>query len=114
MNIGPLNTRCRVEYQVNSTDPTYGTPVTSWALLDELWCGIQDAMPSRAESVRNGLETARNQTRWRARFRNDIDSTMSIVIMRADSVRYQIIGGPAELGNHDGIECMLERYASDG
>lgn len=111
MKLAPLDTRCRIECPVVTKD-AYGAPVTTWTLLAVVWCSVQDVLPSRAESVRQGLTVARNQTRWRARYRTDMDSSMRIVIQRTDAVTYQIVAGPAELGDHAGIECVLEKYSS--
>jgi head-tail adaptor len=55
------------------------------------------------------MAIAANQSRFRCRFRKDIDSSMRIVI---DNVIYSIIGGPAELGKREYLELMLERYSS--
>jgi len=111
MNLGSLNTRCRIEYPVIAAGD-YGEPVTTWALLAVVWASVQDALPSRSETVREGLTVARNQTRWRARYRTDVDSSMRIIINRPPETIYQIVGGPAELGKHEGIECVLEKYSS--
>ena len=109
MNPGPLDTRVRIEYQTTTQDADYGTPVITWTLLAVVWANVQDVMPSRSESVRQGLEVARNQTRVRWRYRSDVDSSMRIVI---GSRILQIIAGPAELGRHEFNECMCEESSS--
>jgi head-tail adaptor len=43
------------------------------------------------------------------RYRTDIDSAMRIVIDRPGRTVYQVVGGPAVLGNKDGIELFVER-----
>lgn len=112
MNIGALNTRCRVEQKSVTIDPDYGTEVVAWVLLSVVWCNLQDELPSRSEAVKNGLAVATQRTRVRMRFRGDLDSSMRLVILRPTAQTYQIVAGPAELGNKDGIEMFCERYSS--
>lgn len=113
-DIGPLNSRCRIEYKSVVQDATYGAAVTVWSLLAVAWCGVQDVMPSRtsSETVNQGMEVARNRTRIRMGYRTDIDSSMRLVIDRPTPMVYQIIGGPAELGNRAGIELMVEKVST--
>ena len=108
MNID-LNKRCRIEQRSTTQDSTYGTLTTSWTLLAVVWCQLQDVLPSRSEAVKNGMQVSANQTRFRCRWRSDIDSSMRLTV---DGIIYQIVGGPAELGKREFIECMLERYSS--
>jgi head-tail adaptor len=108
MNID-LNKRARIEYKAITQDSVYGTETITWTLLAVVYCNLQDVLPSRSESVKNGMAIAANQSRFRCRFRKDIDSSMRVVI---DSVVYSIIGGPAELGRAEYIELMLEKISS--
>lgn len=112
MNIGTLNTRCRIEQKCVTQDPDYGTEVIEWTTLATTWCALQDELPSRSEAVKQGLVTAASRTRVRMRYRTDIDSSMRLVINRPAETIYQIIGGPAMLGNKDGIELFVEKYSS--
>jgi head-tail adaptor len=112
MTLLPLNKRCRLEYKVVAQDPDFGTEVVTWTLLAVVWCGVEDVMPSRSEAVKQQLATAVNQTRWQSNFRSDVDSSMRLIIWRPGPITYEIISGPAEVGNKDRIECMLARYSS--
>ena len=99
MNIGPLDTRIAIEYPVAGTpDANYGTPTITWTLLATVWANVQDALPSRSESVVQGLAVARNQTRVRYRYRTDVTSAMRITIRGPVDRVLNIVGGPAELG----------------
>lgn len=105
-------------------DETYGTTVAAWVPLDGYQTGSprigvrcrgqrQDMLPSRSETVQQGLPLARNQVRWRMRWRDDIDSSMRITIHGDSDVIYQIVAGPAEFGGRkEQIELVLERYSS--
>lgn len=112
MNIGPLRHRGRIEYKAVTPDPDYGTEIVTWTLLAVVWCGLQDELPSRSESIKQGLALSARRTRIRLRYRSDVDSSMRLVVNRPDPVIYQFIAGPAELGNRDGIELMGEVYSS--
>jgi head-tail adaptor len=87
-----------IERPVSTPDTTYGTPVITWTPIASGFfrAEVQDAMPSRSESVQQGLTVARNQTRIRLRWRDDIDSSMRAMV-----------GGRKEM-----IEIMCERYSS--
>lgn len=111
MNIGNLNTRCSIEQKVTAQDANYGTETVTWTTLAVVWCNVQDVLPSRSESVRHGLAVALNQTRWRARYRTDLDSSMRIVIDRPARTVYGIVAGPAVIGNKELIECIIEKVS---
>lgn len=104
-----LDTRIRIEYKVTTQDADYGTPIDIWTLLAVVWANVQDVMPSRSESVKQGLEVARNQTRIRYRFREDVDSSMRVVI---GARTLQIVAGPAELGRHEYSEVVCEAVST--
>lgn len=113
MQAGELDRRCSIEYKSVETDAQYGTEIVTWVRLAQVWAQVQDMLPSRSESVRQGLEVARNQVRVRMRYRNDIDSTMRIVAHGggADAV-YAIVAGPAVIGRREWVEFVCERFTS--
>lgn len=108
MNID-LPTRCRIEYPVKTQELTYGSDVVTWALLGVVWCNTFDLRPSKDEQTKSGVSVSTIKTRWQARYRTDINTGMRMTI---NSIIYNIVGGPVELGKHEYIECMLERYSS--
>lgn len=112
MNLGALNDRCRIEQKSVTQDADYGTEVVTWALLAVVWCAFQDELPSKSEAVKQGLVTATQRARVRMRYRSDLDSSMRLVINRPTETVYQIVAGPAVLGNKDGIELVVEKYSS--
>ncbi len=114
-----------IERPVTTRDARYGTDVVTWvalsylpgspAVAEKFWAEVQDVMPSRAESVRQGLALARNQVRVRIPYRNDIDSTMRVTIHRDTSVVHSIVGGPSEVGGRKRrIEMVCERFSTEG
>ena len=120
---GTLNRLITIERKQVVQDASYGTEVITWvplavlpgspAVAERFWAEVQDALPSRSESVQQGLAVARNQTRIRIRWRSDVDSSMRITVHGDIDVVYQIVGGPAEIrGRRIMLEMMCEKYSS--
>ena len=112
MNIGRLDTYCRVEFPVETQEGEYGTPVVAWTPLSMSWLNLQDVLPSHSESVQNGLNLSKIQTRVRGRYRTDMNAAMRIVTQTTPPRIYNLITEPAVIGNKDGIEFMVERMSS--
>ena len=123
VSAGTLTRLITVERQQIVQDANYGSQVVTWVPLavlpgsppvaERFWAEVQDALPSRSESVMQGVAVARNQTRVRIRWRSDIDSSMRITVHGDADVIYQIVGGPAEIrGRRRMLEMMCERYSS--
>ena len=123
MAAGRLNREITIERKQVAQDTAYGTEVITWmplavlpgspAVAERFWAEVQDALPSRSESVQQGLAVARNQTRIRIRWRSDVDSSMRITVHGDIDVVYQIVGGPAEIrGRRIMLEMMCEKYSS--
>ncbi len=104
-----------IDYPVSEEDAAYGERVVRWDRLATCDVEWQPILPSRSEAVRSGLEQARNQVRVRMRWRDDIDSTMRIVLHGGEDAVYQIVGGPAEIGGRmRRLEMVVERYSTSG
>jgi SPP1 family predicted phage head-tail adaptor len=112
-----------IEKKETTQDATYGTPIVTWVPLvalpgspvvaERFWAEVQDALPSRSEAVTQGLAVARNQTRLRMRWRDDINSSMRVTVHGDSDTVYQIVGGPADIdGRKSMIEMVLEKYSS--
>lgn len=122
MRSGNLDRQITIERKTTTRDPNYGSEIVTWVPLavlpgspevaERFAAEVMDVPPSRSESVRQGLAMARNQTRVRLRYRNDIDSAMRVIVHGDTDVTYQIVGGPAMLGRKELIELVLERYSS--
>lgn len=107
-----LDKRITLDRRVTTQDATYGAAVESWAVFATCWAEVQDVLPSRSESVRQGLAQARSQTRIRIRYRAGVDSSMRV---RFDGRTLQIIGGPAEIGGRkEYLELVCEAYTTAG
>jgi head-tail adaptor len=116
------NCQVTIEQKSVTQDPVFGTPIVTWVPLvgsgspvvaERFHAEVQDALPSRSEAVTQGLAVARNQTRLRMRWRDDIDSSMRVTVHKDSGVIYQIVGGPADIGGRkEHIEMVLERFSS--
>lgn len=106
-----LDTRVRFESRSVTQDPTYGTDVVSWVPVCVVWAEVMDVLPTRqqAEQVRQVVQVATMRARVRIRYRTDIDATMRCII---GGVTYQIVGGPAEIGRHEFMELLVEKYST--
>ncbi len=78
-----------------------------WELVEEVWVGIQDKLPSRGEQLEGGFTTSTRPARVRMYWRDDIDPSMRLVL--GDRIM-QIVAGPVELGRRGGTELMVEDY----
>lgn len=125
MQSGKLDRRATFERRAVTQDAVYGTDVITWVpvaylpgspqIAEKFWVELQDALPSRSESVKQGLAQARNQTRLRMRWRADIDSSQRVTVHGDSDVVYQVVAGPAEIGGRKrGLELMLEKYTTAG
>ena len=112
MRAAEFNRRCSIEYKSVEQEATYGTEIVTWIRLAEVWAQVRDVLPSRSESVRTGVDLARNQVRIRMRWRADLDSSMRIVVHGGNDLIYQIVGGPAEVGRQEALEMVCERWTS--
>jgi len=118
-----MDRQISIERKQVTLDPVYGTELIAWVPLVaepgsptvavRFWAEVQDALPSKAESVTSGLAVARNQTRIRMRWRSDIDSSMRVTVHGDTDVVMQIVGGPADIdGRKSQIEIVCEKYSS--
>jgi head-tail adaptor len=125
MTPGQLDRRIVIERKVATPDPDFGTEQVTWVPVDGYEPGspttpravaasIRDALVSRAEGVRNGLELAANQSRLRIRYRTGIDSSMRIREPARGNQTFQIISGPSEVGRREFLEFVIEKYTTTG
>lgn len=126
MQSGRADRLITIERPQRTVDPTYGTEIVVWVPLEaeagsptvavKFFAEVQDFMPSRSESVTLGLQVARNQTRFRMRWRSDLTSDCRVTVhgLTEDlDVLYSIVGGPAEIqGRMAMLEFVGERYTS--
>lgn len=111
MNI-VLDKRCQIDAPTVSQGD-YGEPITGWGVLATVWCNVQDDLPSKSEAVANGLVISKSRSRIRFRYLATVTSACRITVRGATDRQFQIIGGPAEIGDrHTFMECYCETASS--
>lgn len=83
----------------------------TWALVNNAAAEVKDMLPSRSERLAGGINASARPARVRMRYRTDITSDMRFVM--GDRIM-QIVAGPAEVGNREETEFMVEDYSSAG
>lgn len=111
MDAGKLNRRVTIRKSTASQDAKFKTPVLMWSDLAAVWAEVEDALPSRAEKLADGINIAAKPCRVRMRWRGDVTNAMRLVI---DGREYRIIAGPAAIHNRTGIEVMCEALSTEG
>lgn len=121
---GRLNRRVRIERPVpdNAFD---GAGSGAWEHVATPWAEVKEVRPSRAEKLADGINIATRPARVVMRYRADVTPDMRLLLgqfgkdeagnrqWQTDRIT-QIIGGPTELGEREGIELMVEDYTSAG
>lgn len=108
-----LDEKVTIEKPTKVRDPAYNTLVEGWEpVAENIWANAQDVLPSRGETVTNGLATSTKSTRLRVRKHHQLAPDMRVTLHGRFGDRVmRIVSGPALLDDRDHIECMLEGYA---
>lgn len=114
MNIGSLNRRITIQKKSVTRDAQYNTEVITWVTHATVWANVQDVLPSKDESSDNDIRINTGRTRIRIRYLSTVTSDMRIKLTDRSDKILQIIGGPAEMGQRDGMEIMAESYTTTG
>ena len=70
---GELEHFVRLERKVDNAD--FGSAGTEeWELVDEIWIGIRDSLPSRGERTEGGFTTSTRPARVRMYWRDDVET----------------------------------------
>lgn len=107
---GELEHVVRLERRAVST-ATDDAGSDEWELVDTIWIGLRDVLPSRGEQADGGFTVAMRRARVRMYFRDDIDPSMRLVL---GTRVMNITAGPVELGRRGGTELMVEDYKPAG
>lgn len=110
IDAGDLDQRIRFERKGAGRDPVYRTPLPGWTEVATVWAQVQDVLPSRGETLSEGISIARKPARVRIRYRSGITSEMRVI---HGTRVMQIVAGPAKLGR-DGLEMICEDYSTAG
>lgn len=116
---GKLDRRVRIERPLPD-DKFDGAGSGTWEPVATVWANVQDALPSRAERLGEGINITARPARVRIRFRTDVTPDMRFLLIRKSGPNVivdrimQIVSGPAELGRRETLEFMVEDYRPAG
>lgn len=110
MRAGDLRSFIRIERPVGDTS-FEGAGSSTWQLVVRVMAEVQDVLPSRGERLADGINLATRPARVRMRYRDDVTPAMRFVM---GTRIMQIVAGPAQLGNREGLEFMVEDYSTAG
>ena len=114
VRLGPLDRRVSIEYKSIAVEAVYGTDVVTWVLLALGDATVEYPLAGRTESVRQGIEVARDQVTVTMRYRSDVDSNMRLVVHGGGDETYRIVSGPTMMGRQEGLMMICEKFTSDG
>lgn len=108
-----MDRRITVQRQL-VVDGEYGPqPADQWEdVFSRLPAQVWDDLPSKSESVQNGLRMADRPARVRIRYLRGITSDMRVVVHNEVDEIFQISGGPAEIGRRQWIEMTIRGYST--
>jgi head-tail adaptor len=107
-----LDEQVTIEKRTIVKDPDYGTEIEDWLpVASNIWANAQDQLPSRGESVANGVAMAVTRTRLRIQNDASITTAMRVTLHGKGGRVMQIIAGPALLDDRRHVEFMLEGYS---
>ncbi len=90
------------------------TPIADWTVFTTAWAEVQDYLPRQAERVADVINLAARPTRISTLYLNGITSAMRVRIGGVGGRILQIIVGPAELGNREGMEFVAQETSTIG
>lgn len=106
-----LNKRIAIERKAVTRD-AMGGEIIAWTLLATVWANVQDELPSKSEAIASGIALASSRTRIRYHYRSDVTPDMRIVLRGATDRVFQIVGGPAELGQREYSEVFCDTQST--
>lgn len=119
MMAGKFNREVEIQSKGEGQDDDYGTSDGEWEPFTTVWAEVKDVLPSRSETIGEGVELARRPCRVRMHFRDDITSKMRLLVKGVPAYGLPertllITAGPAEIGFREGIEFMAEELTTKG
>ena len=114
MRAGQLDRRVTIERPISAdAGDGYGPQPGDWVpFAVRVPAKVQDALPSKSESVQDGLAVVTRPARLRMRYLRGITSAMRITLHGDTDAIFQIVGSPAELGRRKWLEMTIEQYST--
>jgi len=114
MRAGQLDSRVTIERPTSADAGDGYGPQPRGSFATRVPAQVQDALPSKSETVQDGLAVATRPARLRIRYLRGITSAMRITLHGETDVVFQIVGGPAEIGRREWLEMTIEQYSTQG
>ena len=114
MRAGQLDRRITIE-RPGMVEGEYGPQPGGWvSVAVRVPAQVKDALPSKSETVQEGMAMATRPARLRMRYLRGITSDMRITLHGDIDELFQIVGGPAEIGRREWLEMTIEQYSTQG
>ena len=119
MNIGSLNRRITIQKKSVTLDADYGTEIVTWVTHATVWANVSDltmGTSKNAESEERDslLQINSIRTRIIIRYLSTVTSDMRIKLTDRSNRILQIVSGPVEIGQRDGMEIIVASYTTAG
>lgn len=111
MKAGSLDRRITFEARSGAQSGPHNRQTVSFVPFISVFAQVQDVLPSRAESMADGMAMQKRPCRIRCRWRDDVTSAMRIDF---EGRKLRIVSGPVEIGRREGLEMMAEEWSSEG
>lgn len=102
--------------RANVRDATFNTDSPVWLPRGTVFAQVRDVLPSRADSLAEGVDLAKRPCRVRIRWDDalfDLFATGKLRLkIRGHELR--VVSGPAELGRREAIELTAEELSTEG
>lgn len=95
-------------------DDGYGIQKTGawYDVYSRLPAEVKDDLPSKSETVQNGLRLSAHPARVRMPFMRGVTANMRVVVHNDQDDIYQIDSDPAEIGRREMIEFTIRGYST--
>ena len=104
-----------IEKRTVVQDPVFGTHDATWAAFAGMWAEVQDVLPSRSERIDESISIQRRPARMRVDYLDGqgVTSDMRVKVDGREGI-YEIVSGPAEKGQRDQLEFIIELLSTQG
>lgn len=113
MRAGQMDRRITIQRPV-VLEGDYGPqPTGDWEdVFSRLPAQVQDDLPSKSETVQNGLRLSARPARVRMRYMRGITPDMRVIVHNEVDDIYQIDSDLAEIGRREWIEFTIRGYST--
>lgn len=108
-----MDRRITIQRPIEVSDEYGPQPIPDWEnVFVRLPAEVKHDLPSRNESVQNGLRMANLPARVRIKYVRGVTSDMRVIVHDETDEVFQISGGPAEIGRREWLEFTITGYST--